>query len=85
MEDEKLVLHNVTSGDTSLKEYLKKDADMLDVKLVHTVGPRNPNTWTAVAIKFKRLSQEKLLEKVVSLRADEYWGKSNGYHIFWWD
>lgn len=79
------VLHSVQPEDTALKEYVKENPFITDIKLVHTPGPRKPNTWTAIAIKFKNRKQKNLLSMIVDLRADEYWGKLKGYHVLWWD
>lgn len=79
------VLHDVLPEDTALSEYIKLDSSIEDVKLVHSPGARAGNTWTAIAIRFKSRKQDILLNKIVALRADEYWGKKSGYHVFWWD
>ena len=84
--NEKMFLSVPTEQDTALREYIKRDSSIADIRLVHNEMNRRPNTWTAIAVKFnKKLSREKVVEKVVELHADEYWGKSKGYHIFWWD
>jgi hypothetical protein len=42
--------------------------------------------WQAIAIEFvDDMDEAKLIQTTVKLRADEYWGKVDTYHIFWWD
>lgn len=57
------------------------------VKLVwDSPSKRSGDCWEALAIKFtSKMTKEALIQAIVDLKADEYWGMQDGYHIFWFD
>lgn len=73
----------------SVRQYLKRDTlnSLQDVQLVWDLPSyRREQAWEALALKFKDgLSQDDLIETIVNIRAEEYWGMQDGYHIFWFD
>ena len=83
-----LKFHPLTNQDTALKDYVPASLmpQIQSIQLVYDKDQRSPNTWDAIAIRFNRgVKKEELLQLFVKLKPDEYWGRENGYYVFWWD
>lgn len=82
-------LHNVKRSDTMLNGYLSQIVRQYikSIKLVYNKSEyREGNTWEAIAIEFRDgLTQDQLIHAITALKADEYWGVQDLYHVFWFD
>lgn len=79
-----------TDADTSVFEFIPRRirGRIFSVKLVWTNKDRarRPNEWEALAIKFRPdVKKDELIDLVVGLKADEYWGKVDGHYVMWFD
>jgi hypothetical protein len=73
-----------------VRKYLKQAIEFIeDIKLVKYPNDKGEamkeNEWESMAIKFKPLKKHDLISIIVLLKADEYLGSREGYHVFWWD
>ncbi len=92
MKKPKLFIATIRPDETdSVREYYPRfglDSLVEDVKIFHNQSDkiRKSGTWTGLAFKFKKeMTQDQMISFVVFLKADEYWGTENGYHLFWFD
>ncbi len=73
----------------SIREYLGKNPEFIaDLRLVwNSKKQRSDNSWEAIAIKFSEVNftQDDLIRAIVKMKADDYLGMQDGYHVFWWD
>lgn len=67
--------YEICQKDYGIKESIE------NIRLLKTKGMKE-FCWEAIAIK---LDNPKDIKRIVELKADEYLGEHEGFHVFWWD